>query len=56
MRDGAGCGPRGKDAVYASRAHFVVAFWVDEELQRGIEIAVRFADGTNVIGGVYAMF
>ena len=30
----------------------MVAFWVDEELERGVEVTVRLADGTDVIGGI----
>jgi hypothetical protein len=30
----------------------VVTFRVDEELQGRIQVAIRFADGTDVIGGV----
>lgn len=30
----------------------MVAFWIDEKLQRGVEVAVGFADGTDVIGRV----
>lgn len=50
--NGAGGGAGGEDAVDTGGAHFVVAFWVDEELEGGVEVAVRFADGTYVIGGV----
>lgn len=50
--NGAGRGAGGEDTVDAGGAHFVVAFWVDEELEGGVEVAVRFADGTYIIGGV----
>jgi hypothetical protein len=30
----------------------VVTLWVDEELERRVKIAVRFADGADVIGRV----
>jgi len=30
----------------------VVTFWVDEELEGGIEVAVRFANGADIVGGV----
>lgn len=30
----------------------MVAFWVDEELQGGIEVAVALADGTDVVGRI----
>jgi hypothetical protein len=50
--NGAGSRAGGEDAVDASGAHFVIAFWVDEELEGGVKVAVRFADGTDVIGGV----
>lgn len=50
--NGAGCGTGREDPVDARRAHFVVAFWVDEELEGGVEVAVRFADGADVVGGI----
>ena len=56
VRDWTGGWSRGKDTVYAGRTHFVVAFWVDKELEGGVEVAVGFAYGTDVIGGVYAVF
>ena len=30
----------------------MIAFWVDEELEGGVEVAVRLADGTDVCGGI----
>jgi hypothetical protein len=30
----------------------VVTFWVDEELEGGVKVSIRFADGADVIGGV----
>lgn len=50
--DGAGGRSGGEDAVYAGRTHFVVTFWVDEELEGGVKVSIRFADGADVIGGV----
>lgn len=49
MGDGAGGGAGGEDAVDAGGAHFVVAFWVDEELEGGVEVPVGFADGADVV-------
>ena len=49
VRNGTGGRAGGEDTVDAGGAHFVVAFWVDEELERGIEVAVRFADGADVV-------
>jgi len=48
----AGCWSGCKDAIYARRTHFVVAFGVDEELEGGIEVSVRFADWADVVGGI----
>ena len=45
---GARCGAGGKESVYAGGAHCVVAFWVYEEGEAGVEVAVRFADGAYV--------
>lgn len=41
-------GALGEDAVDTRLAHFVVAFWVDEEAHIGVEIAGRFAYGADV--------
>lgn len=46
--DGARGGALREDPVDTRLAHFVVAFWVDEEAHTGIEIAGRFAYGANV--------
>lgn len=29
----------------------MVTFWVDEELEGGIKVAVGFADGADIVGG-----
>ncbi len=50
--DWTGCWAGGEDAVDAGGAHFVVTFWVDEKLEGGIEVAVRCADGADIVGGV----
>jgi len=52
VRHGTGGRAGGEDAVNAGRAHFVVAFWVYEELEGGVEVAVRFADRADVVEGV----
>lgn len=46
--DWAGGGALGEDPVDTRLAHFVVAFWVDEEAHIGVEIAGRFAYRANV--------
>jgi len=30
----------------------VVAFWIDEKLEGGIEVAIGFADGADIVGGI----
>ena len=40
VRYGTRGGPGGEDAVHAGGAHFVVAFWVDEELEGGVKVAI----------------
>lgn len=35
----------GEDAVHAGLAHFVVACWIDEEAEGGVEVATGLADG-----------
>lgn len=37
---GTGGGSGSVDAVDAGGTHFVVAFWIDEELEGGVEVAV----------------
>ena len=46
-RNRAGGGAGAEDAVHAGFAHFVVAFRVDEEAHRGVEVAGGAADGTD---------
>lgn len=46
--DGTRCGAGGEESVNAGGAHCVVAFWVYEEGEAGVEVAVRFADGADV--------
>lgn len=41
-------GALGEDAVDARFAHFVVAFWVDEEAHVGAKVAGGFADRADV--------
>ena len=45
--DGAGGRAGAEDAVNAGFAHFVVAFGVDEEAHRGVEVAGGAAYGAN---------
>jgi hypothetical protein len=52
VRHGTGCRTRGEYAVDARGAHAVVAFGVDEELERGIQVAVAFADRADVRGWI----
>lgn len=47
--NGTGGRTRGEDSVHAGGAHFVVAFWIDEELEGRIEVPVRLADGADII-------
>ncbi len=50
--DWTGCWTGGENTVDAGGAHFVVTFWVDEELERGIKVAVGFTDWAYVVGRV----
>ena len=52
VRYRAGRGAGGEDSVNTCRAHFVVAFWVDQELKGGVKVTVAFADGAYIGGGV----
>lgn len=56
MRDGAGRRPGGEDAVDAGGTHLVVAFWVDEELEGGVQVTIGFADGTDIVRGIVQRF
>ncbi len=47
--DGARRGAGGEQPVNAGGAHCVVAFWVYQEGEAGVEVAVGFADRANVI-------
>lgn len=46
---GTGRGTAAEETVHAGRAHRVVAFGIDEEGERGVEIAVGLADGADVV-------
>ena len=46
--DGTRCGAGGEESVDAGGAHCVVAFWVYEEGEAGVEVSVGFADGADV--------
>lgn len=34
----------------------MVTFWVDEKLERGVEVTVGFADGTDIVRGIIERF
>lgn len=46
--DGTWCRAGGEESVDAGGAHCVVAFWVYEEGEAGVEVAVRLADRADV--------
>lgn len=52
--DRARVGSVGEEAVYAGLAHFVVAGWVDEEAEGGVEVTGGFADWADFVRGVHA--